>query len=463
MPLPNIVTSTLERLKIDLRESSIFNSQWYRAAYRDLDPRIEAVQHFLDVGLAQGRSPNPFMDLLWYAARYPDVRGAGADPFLHYLEFGWREGRDPGPWFSSAQYLAEYPDLRAAEINPLIHFLEAGAAQGRFPLRSLPVSLEICIRGKDQGSAMVHQWTRELTLHGVQVLTTVIDAWPPLRQARLRLLGSWRANRLRAPLISVNGAALTPSVAKAAGRNLIALFDDVAAARSVQPELRDALSNATVATTSSEIAKVLAGIPGSAVFQYAEPMSGSYLQEDSHERAVDIVWRCPSPHPSTPSSATHVEDRLAIVRRLSPHGLLVVGDAGWRGEHPIPNQLEVRSDWATSSCARRCYGSAKLSIVTPLWERDGEVTSDLLIALASGTLPVAPFSMATALFARFGDDCPVALYKDVDELVGIAAHYLREKDERAALVERCRKYLFSELSYSALVGEVVAKVALREQ
>lgn len=67
----------------------------------------------------------------WYLATYPDVAEARIDPASHYLGEGWREGRNPGPEFSSNGYLKANRDIAAAGLNPLVHYLEHGIAEGR--------------------------------------------------------------------------------------------------------------------------------------------------------------------------------------------------------------------------------------------------------------------------------------------------------------------------------------------
>lgn len=97
---------------------------------------MDPLGHYLQSGAAEGRDPNPFFDTDWYAARYPDVVGAGVNPLLHYLESGATEGRNPSPRFDSDWYHGQNPDIGAG-LNPLAHFLKVGAAEGREPL---PVS-----------------------------------------------------------------------------------------------------------------------------------------------------------------------------------------------------------------------------------------------------------------------------------------------------------------------------------
>lgn len=69
-------------------------------------------------------------DAVWYATRYPDVRG---DPLRHFLRLGLYQGRDPGPFFSTAFYRERNPDIAAAGLDPLTHYVFFGGAEGRIP------------------------------------------------------------------------------------------------------------------------------------------------------------------------------------------------------------------------------------------------------------------------------------------------------------------------------------------
>ncbi|BEV01872.1 hypothetical protein [Novosphingobium olei] len=70
-------------------------------------------------------------DEKFYAARYPDVIAAGADPLDHFIKFGGAEGRHPSAAFNSKWYLSENPDVQSAGLNPLVHYLEFGRDEGR--------------------------------------------------------------------------------------------------------------------------------------------------------------------------------------------------------------------------------------------------------------------------------------------------------------------------------------------
>ncbi|KAB1075336.1 hypothetical protein [Methylobacterium planeticum] len=67
----------------------------------------------------------------WYRARYPDIETAGMDPLQHFLDHGSFEGRSPGPDFNVTVYLALNPDVVAEPIEPWMHYTLHGRAEGR--------------------------------------------------------------------------------------------------------------------------------------------------------------------------------------------------------------------------------------------------------------------------------------------------------------------------------------------
>lgn len=76
-------------------------------------------------------------DSNWYLQRYADVAQSGTEPVRHYVENGARELRDPGPGFSTRAYVKAYPDVLVAGHNPLVHYLKFGRAEGRTVERSI--------------------------------------------------------------------------------------------------------------------------------------------------------------------------------------------------------------------------------------------------------------------------------------------------------------------------------------
>jgi hypothetical protein len=92
-----------------------------------VDPPVTAVNR--DAGAILRESG--LFDAEWYLSTYPDVAAAGIEPLEHYLVHGASEGREPGPDFDGKAYLAANPDVAEAGANPLLHYLEFGHAEGR--------------------------------------------------------------------------------------------------------------------------------------------------------------------------------------------------------------------------------------------------------------------------------------------------------------------------------------------
>jgi hypothetical protein len=70
-------------------------------------------------------------DREWYLQRYPDVANAAQDPLDHFIQHGGAEGRSPGPRFDAKWYLQRNADVARTGVNPLLHYLEHGRSEGR--------------------------------------------------------------------------------------------------------------------------------------------------------------------------------------------------------------------------------------------------------------------------------------------------------------------------------------------
>lgn len=70
-------------------------------------------------------------DEQWYLAQYPDVARLKMCPVTHFVRYGWRVGRNPSPHFNTRHYLKRYADVSRTGENPLVHFLRHGRAEGR--------------------------------------------------------------------------------------------------------------------------------------------------------------------------------------------------------------------------------------------------------------------------------------------------------------------------------------------
>ena len=136
-----------------------FDPNYYVARYPDvaaasLDPLV----HYVVFGRREGRKPAPdqpsfsryaelravvesgLFDEAYYSAENPDVTAAGRDPLEHFLDTGAWEGRSPSPKFDPNYYLTSYPDVASTGLNPLAHYFWAGRSGGRSATPRIPMS-----------------------------------------------------------------------------------------------------------------------------------------------------------------------------------------------------------------------------------------------------------------------------------------------------------------------------------
>lgn len=111
----------------------LFDRSFYLGQNIDVRPGMDPLDHFLEVGAWEGRSPHPLFETAYYFAQHPELVESRVNPLLHYLRAGVVTMSNPHPLFDTAFYLHEYTDVADCGMNPLIHFLEHGAAEGRNP------------------------------------------------------------------------------------------------------------------------------------------------------------------------------------------------------------------------------------------------------------------------------------------------------------------------------------------
>ena len=140
-----------------LRSSNWFDASWYLQQNTDItqegtDPAV----HYLQYGMAEGQSPNAnflkyqpaspvdyrlallkeseWFDADWYLQQYPDIDSAGLNAADHYLNFGAAEGRQPGPLFDEGYYLSQLNEP-LNQPSGFLHYLVEGKLTGLKPVR----------------------------------------------------------------------------------------------------------------------------------------------------------------------------------------------------------------------------------------------------------------------------------------------------------------------------------------
>ncbi|MGX9981111.1 glycosyltransferase [Methylobacterium fujisawaense] len=118
----------------DVRCSGLFFTEWYVARNLDVAAAgLRGLEHYLNFGGLEGRSPNPLFDGAWYLKQYGDVADAKFNPLLHFIRHGWLEGRKPHPLFDTSWYVKRYGHLIAEGDNPLNDYITIGWKEGRWP------------------------------------------------------------------------------------------------------------------------------------------------------------------------------------------------------------------------------------------------------------------------------------------------------------------------------------------
>jgi len=126
----------------------MFSPGYYINLYPDLkeefgnreDWVIQVSKHYREIGVKEGRSPNPFFVPDFYLERYPDLKKTlGATNYAgalhHWITAGVHEGRAGSALFDPLAYKSRNRDLnktfrqRYAVLGQ--HFLQKGLSQGR--------------------------------------------------------------------------------------------------------------------------------------------------------------------------------------------------------------------------------------------------------------------------------------------------------------------------------------------
>ena len=126
-----------------LTKESILDTEFYWENHADLqsafakDDTSGLLNHWLTIGMQEGRQPSVAFELNYYRDSYADLANAGiATPAAllnHFIDFGFQEGRQGSADFHAPSYLGRYSEV--AEIygndgyyKSFRHYLNFGQA-----------------------------------------------------------------------------------------------------------------------------------------------------------------------------------------------------------------------------------------------------------------------------------------------------------------------------------------------
>ncbi len=115
-----------------------FDTAWYIDQNPELkDMHINPLIYHINIGQYKNNKTSDYLknyedvkesglfDKEWYVSSYPDLKVV-SDPLKHFLLSGWKEKRNPGPDFDTAWYIDQNPELKDMHINPLIYHINIG-------------------------------------------------------------------------------------------------------------------------------------------------------------------------------------------------------------------------------------------------------------------------------------------------------------------------------------------------
>lgn len=117
--------------KLRLSTFLYFDPIYYRNRY-SVQNDCNILEHYLEFGLSQGRSPHPMIDGDWYSEMNEDVVIAGVNPILHWLNDGRFEGRAPN-WFFDVKYYKDKLGWDLASFDWVGHYMREGWRAGKNP------------------------------------------------------------------------------------------------------------------------------------------------------------------------------------------------------------------------------------------------------------------------------------------------------------------------------------------
>jgi hypothetical protein len=157
--------------------------------------------------------------------------------------------------------------------------------------------------------------------------------------------------------------------------------------------------------------------------------------------------------------------RVAVVERLSKHGLALFGNPGWMKllthSTAVTRALQSGPSPGGHGELMAVYNASRLSINLPQSHsmRDA-VQYRVIDVMGSNALMLTLHSDTSDLYRVFGKDCPVPTYADLDELEALCVRFLDDEEARRALVGQCNALVSSGFSFAERARELLRIVGL---
>jgi len=157
--------------------------------------------------------------------------------------------------------------------------------------------------------------------------------------------------------------------------------------------------------------------------------------------------------------------RVEVVERLSPHGLALFGNPGWRRllthNAAVLSALQPGPALTKHAELRGVYNASKIAINLP----QAHVAQDAVQyrvtdVMASNALMITKHNPTSDLYRAFGADCPIPTYSDLAELESLCVHYLANETARRKIVEQCNRLVATGFSFVERAADLLRMVGL---
>ncbi|HEX8572100.1 MAG TPA: glycosyltransferase [Allosphingosinicella sp.] len=147
------------------------------------------------------------------------------------------------------------------------------------------------------------------------------------------------------------------------------------------------------------------------------------------------------------ADAVTTQNRMEGLRRVADLGLHLFGNDLWLDSLSCTTELAERFEFDNRIDSYEkllgVYARSRISVNIPNVQNCAGLAARVFDIMASPSLLITEHHPGSDLYALFGEDCPVPMYRDFDHLRELCAYYLANEAERLRVVERC----------NALVGE----------
>lgn len=135
------------------------------------------------------------------------------------------------------------------------------------------------------------------------------------------------------------------------------------------------------------------------------------------------------------------QSRISVVDSLHELGLSVFGNHEWINAAAYnSNILTVYNDGSLISSHEdimKIYNKSKICINMSQLQSGAALPYRVMDILASDALLITNYHPQSDAFTIFGKDCPIVMYKSMEELSTLCEYYLAHEDERRGLVVKC--------------------------